>query len=345
MQPSALQFVSPSEPRWNSFLEGRPEANIFHHPAWSQLMAETYGYRPQVLAHLASDSSVDGGLPLMEVNSALNGKRWVSLPFSDHCIPLCHDRHILEGFIERLAHLAEGKSITTVELRAPYPELAGVQLGSEHVIHRIDLSPGIAHVYDRIHKMHRRNVKTAEESGITIRLGKGMDGIREFYRLHLRTRRYQGVPVQPWKFFQGVQRLLIDGGHGLVLLAYQDERCVAGAVFLHWKRTMMYKFGASDRSSLKSKPNDLIMWEAIRWACAHGYEVFDMGRTEMENEGLRSFKSRWGAVEEPLYYSVLSAKPVQPSKGRLDRILHSVIQHSPLWVCRLSGELLYRHVG
>ena len=43
-----------------------------------------------------------------------------------------------------------------------------------------------------------------------------------------------------------------------------------------------------------------------------------MGRTELENEGLRNFKSRWGAVEEPLYYSIVSSKTYKPTNDRLE---------------------------
>jgi hypothetical protein len=50
-------------------------------------------------------------------------------------------------------------------------------------------------------------------------------------------------------------------------------------------------------------------------------------------------------VEEPLYYSTIPLQPQRASSGRLENIMHTVIQKSPLWVCRLSGELLYRHVG
>jgi CelD/BcsL family acetyltransferase involved in cellulose biosynthesis len=132
---------------------------------------------------------------------------------------------------------------------------------------------------------------------------------------------------------------------GFVLLAHKDDEIIAGMVYLGWGRTLIAKYAASREDRFNLRPNNLLFWEGIRWGCQNGFAVFDMGRTEIENAGLRNFKSRWGAMEEPLYYSVLSSKPIQASKGTLDRVMHSVIQHSPLWFCRLSGELLYRHVA
>ncbi len=36
------------------------------------------------------------GLPMMEINSRITGKRWVALPFTDHCSPLLQDKNDLE---------------------------------------------------------------------------------------------------------------------------------------------------------------------------------------------------------------------------------------------------------
>jgi len=78
--------------------------------------------------------------------------------------------------------------------------------------------------------------------------------------------------------------------------------------------------------------------------------VFDMGRTDLENAGLRRFKRGWGAEETPLTYSTLFAQASRPMTSRLMTsklmpILQTVIRKSPLWVCRVLGELLYEQVG
>jgi hypothetical protein len=70
-----------------------------------------------------------------------------------------------------------------------------------------------------------------------------------------------------------------------------------------------------------------------------------MGITDLGNDGLRSFKSNWGAVEAPLFYSSLKTNSDHAVEGRLADYMHLVIQKSPSWVCRLSGELLYRYFG
>jgi hypothetical protein len=62
--------------------------------------------------------------------------------------------------------------------------------------------------------------------------------------------------------------------------------------------------------------------------------------------GLRKFKLGWGSEEQTLHYSVLADRPPKALvDGKTHRLLSSVIQHSPAWVCRAMGELFYQHFG
>jgi hypothetical protein len=87
------------------------------------------------------------------------------------------------------------------------------------------------------------------------------------------------------------------------------------------------------------------MWTAIQWACENGFNKLDLGRTDLANNGLRTFKSRWGAREIQLPYTYLAPHKKKTGAGRLRNLLSVVIQKSPPLVCRTLGELLYRHFG
>jgi lipid II:glycine glycyltransferase (peptidoglycan interpeptide bridge formation enzyme) len=169
-------------------------------------------------------------------------------------------------------------------------------------------------------------------------------GLERFYRLHLQTRRQQGVPTQPRRFILRFAELF-QAGLGFVLLASQGGRDAAGAVFLAAGGTLTYKYGASDRRLLSVRPNNLLFMEAIRWGCENGQQVLDFGRTDLENEGLRAFKRGWGAQESPLRYTLFSRRPTVPGPSRTDVVLRPIIKRAPAVVGRLIGEALYRHVG
>ena len=334
--------LDPWDETWNAFAASNPWANVFHHPSWARLLAECYGYRPFVVVVRDADGTISAGLPMMEVSSPLTGRRWMSLPFTDHCSPLCRDVESLGELTNSLVEMSQSSKIPMIEVRWELPAHPSIRSYSHFVLHTCKLAPDFDSVADRFHAMHRRNIKTAKKRGVRIKWGRERDHLREFYRLHLQTRRRQGIPIQPWRFFESVGALL-EQGLGFVLLAYKGCECLAAAVFLHWHQTLTYKYGASSVSGLRLRPNNLLFSAAIRWACENGYKVFDMGKTDPTNTGLRSFKTRWGADETPLTYSTLSSRRSRRGNAKLEQVMRTIIRNSPTWVCRAAGELLYGH--
>lgn len=339
-----LTIIEPHNGHWLSLVEADPQASIFHHPVWMELLAECYGFRPFVAAVYGHNGQIAAGLPFMEVNTVLSRRRWVALPFSDHCAPLHRDPASLRQLVDGLASLAYQSSTLDIEIRWAIDHRAA-KSHSDHVLHVLELGDEAGAVASRFHRMHSRNIDIALKKGVRVELGNTAEHVETFYRLHVDTRRRQGIPVQPVKFFRLLARRLIEPGLGYVLLAYFGSECVAASVYLHWNRTLTYKFGASQDDSLSLRPNNLLFWEAIRWGCEQGYTTLDMGRTGIENTGLRDFKSRWGAQETPLTYSVLSPRDARFTSdgGLLMPVMQGIIRKSPKWVCRAIGELLYRH--
>ena len=136
---------------------------------------------------------------------------------------------------------------------------------------------------------------------------------------------------------------MLQPGFGFALLAQSEGRSVAGAVFLFHGRTMVYKFGASERDAQRLRPNHLLMCSAIREACGRGLDIFDFGRTDLNGDSLREFKLGWGTTEEPLVYSYLGVE--SRGTGRAAAALAPLIRRSPPVVCRTIGELFYKHAA
>jgi hypothetical protein len=333
------------DPRWWEVMCAHPSANIFHHPAWSTLMAACYGYHPFVVAVQKADGSIGAGLPFLHVDSQLTGRRWVALPFTDHCQPLYQNRIWLEMLAQRLLTLSSMRGIPRLELRCDFPLLEGRDDTPKYVLHELSLEKDAGNVFSQLHSMHKRNVHLAEKNGLQVVFGNLPEHLDKFYDLHLLCRRRQGLPIQPRRFFSLLEQHLLKPGLGFVLLAMKEGYCLAGAVFLHWGLTLTYKYGASCSKGQTLRANNLILWTAIQWGCENGYTRFDLGRSDISNAGLREFKSRWGAAETPLYYTRLGQQAFQPGNGRLGAALHNVIRSAPPWMCKFTGELLYRHFG
>jgi CelD/BcsL family acetyltransferase involved in cellulose biosynthesis len=311
---------------------------VFHHPAWAETLSACYGFPSSVLVVTGADGAIAGGAPVLEVRRPLGPRRWVSLPFTDSCPPLA-DAEAMPVLVEALRTRA-GRS----ELRGPVPDGKVVAAGVRHVL---SLSPDPEELLRRLSPMHRRNIRRAESRLVTVQRG-GSEQLETFYRLHLLTRRRLGVPVQPRRFFALLGERLLDRGLGHVLTAHVDGQPAASALFLEANRTIVYKYGASDPRFWDARPNNLLFWTAIRDAAGRGCHTMDFGRSDYGDAGLRRFKSGWGAQEEPLFYTVFGGDgggPDEAGRGRAGAVLRAVIRRSPVWVCRMLGELLYRYAA
>ena len=343
----AAAVMEITDPRWADFVAAHPAATPFHHPDWTQVVAACYRFRAFALTVSDPAGAIQAGLPVVEVRHLRGGPKWVSLPYTDYCPPLVSTGQEEERLVAALHRASCAASVRRVEIRAP---IAGDSTADPTALrHVLALARDSAEVYKGFHRSQvQRSIRRAERAGLTVRRAtRPHDLVDTFYRLHLQTRRRQGVPVQPRRFFHLLWEHTIATGLGSVLIVEASAQPIAAAVFLSWNDTVIYKFGASDPSSLSLRPNHLLFWHAIRAACEQGFRWFDFGRTDIGHEGLRNFKLSWGAVEEPLVYATLGGTTgsVPSGEGMAARMLGPVIRHGPLLLCRAFGETLYRYVA
>jgi CelD/BcsL family acetyltransferase involved in cellulose biosynthesis len=335
-----LVELARSDPAWAELVAGASEVTAFHHPAWSRVLSDAYGFSTVALA----EPGLAAGVLLARV-PRLRGRAWVSLPFSDHCPPLARDAGGLERLADGLGGWAarEGASVQVRGSLPPSRAWSEARIGVRHVL---PLTDDLERLRMGLSETHRRRLRQGERAGLEVRFGRSAEDLGEFYRLHAATRRRQGVPVQPRRFFDAVRRHLLDPGLGVVALAAPSGgRPVAAAVVLAWNGTAIGKYQASDPASWKLRPNHLLYWAVIRWARESGCDRFDFGRTEERHTGLLQWKAGWGAEAIPLAYAHIGAGAATGDRGALGAALGHVIRRSPAIVCRSLGALLYRYAA
>lgn len=345
--PGDVSMLDLTDLRWRDFVAGHPDATPFHHPDWARLVADCYGFRAFALATRDATGAIRAGLPLVEVRHLGRSPKWVSLPYTDFCPPLASTRQEQEELAFALQRASSAAGVRRVEVRGPLA--GGSAVGAMALRHVLALCRDPAEVHAGFHHSQvQRNIRRAEREGLTVRQATRPEDLTDtFYRLHLRTRHRQGVPVQPRRFFRMLWENVIGTGLGSVSIVEASAQPIAAAVFLAWNGSVIYKFGASDAGTWPLRPNHLLLWHAIRVACEQGYRWFDFGRTDVGQAGLRDFKLSWGAVEEPLVYRTLGGEPEPASaaEGMATRMLRPVIRYSPLLLCRTLGETLYRYTA
>ncbi len=344
MTEMTVKLLATDDPTWARFVAGQAQATIFHHPAWVNLVAECYGYRPFVLASLDTRGEISAGMPFADVASPLTGRRWVCLPFSDCCPPLSQDPVALHGLVGYLVSQHEQHAVPKVEIHAGMPDDDRVFQSSAYVGSKVRLSPDPEVTLKSFDKTRvREPIRAAARRGVEVRRCDSKADVFAFYDLFAETHRRLGAPVQPKRFFSLLWDRLIKRQLGFLLLAYQDRTPIAGTLYLHYGSTLTAKYNASDPDAWQLRPNHLVYWSGIRWGCENGYRYLDFGRTELANQKLRDFKRGWAAEEELLPYATIARYSAGPSSQRVRDLIGTVIRHSPVFVCRALGEVLYGH--
>lgn len=341
-----LYVIDIKERKWIEFVEGSSYATIFHQPLWPELLANSYGYRSIGVVLEDLEGQIIAGLPMMEINSWLTGKRWVALPFTDHCRPLLQNKNDLELFTGELIRKNKEINSAGIEVRQALPHMNGIVYQNTNYIHYLKLDKKPEELFKNFRKKGVQYcIKKAAKSDIDISQSTKFDSLMKFYKLHLMTRKKHGVPTQPKKYFIKLWENIINQGMGFVMLAHHKDKAIAGGVFLHYNKNMIYKYGAADPDYMNLYATHALLWEVIQWACNNGYEIMDWGKTEKSNQGLRNFKRGWGTEEKELIYSYIGNSPKEYSGGWKKKAVEKVIQKSPVWVGRIIGEMLYKHVG
>jgi CelD/BcsL family acetyltransferase involved in cellulose biosynthesis len=343
---SSVTATNPlANPAWDSLLKGNPNGSFFHGAAWARVLTETYGHRPCYFCRVEGDRLVDL-LPVMELPRTWGGRRGVSLPFTDSCVPI---KSGADGWGDLYtAAMAYGKERhwRFLECRGSVKDWHGSSASLSFLGHWIDLTCGEEALLKSMDPAARRGILKAQRNSVQIDFSAEPEAMLAFYRLHCTNRRRHGVPPQPKRFFENISKWVVGTGRGVVATAYIGDRAVAAAVFFHSGKQAIFKFGALDYAFQSLRPSNLVMWAAIKHYREMGLHTLDLGRTSAMNGGLRRYKLNLGAKEKVIEYARYDFKN-QCFVSCVDRAqswVNPILRRLPGPVFRLVGELIYPHL-
>lgn len=335
------------DPRWHAFASMHPDASVFHQVEWLQALKLCYGYEPIALTLSPPGTALENGLVYCEVRSSLSGKRLVSIPFSDHCEPLVSGPEELEYFLTHLATKVGQDGWRYFELRPivhSFDDKKDFGICQSYYFHRLDLRPTTQELFRRFHKDSvQRKIRRAEREGLRLEEGTSEALLRHFFKLMIMTRRRQGIPPQPLKWFRSIITSMEKNAQ--IRVAFNGDIPVASIFTLTTNRCLVYKYGCSDSRFSNLGGTALLFWNAIQQAKANGIEELDMGRSDVANSGLITFKEHWGTERSPVSYWRYPVQAAWSNPERLIKYAKKLISVAPDQALVMLGNFLYRHVG
>jgi Acetyltransferase (GNAT) domain len=339
------------DPRWATLVENHPRASVFHTVAWLQALRRTYGYEPVVFTTSPPTGELKNGLVFCRINSWITGRRLVSLPFSDHCEPLCDSAEDVNFLIRYLQAALDHQEWKYLEIRpvtwnlGPTGERIGCLPAARYFLHTLDLRAGLSEVYRGLDKDSvQRRIQRAERAGLVEKCGRSDDLLRDFYTLFVMTRSRHHVPPIPYGWFRNLIRCQDQALE--IRVAYQRDIPIAAILTLRFREVVYYKYGCSDARFNKCGATPWLLWKSIAAAQSNGANEFDLGRTEEHNAGLLAFKNHW--VPRPkrlVYWQFPFISSLDSANAWKLNLAKRVFSYMPDKLLRIIGELIYRHIG
>jgi hypothetical protein len=167
-------------------------------------------------------------------------------------------------------------------------------------IYRVKLSGNIEEVWRRMEHNKRRNIKKAEEQGVKVIEGSSYDHLISFYEMLKITEKRAGFKSHSFDFFNSCLKIFGAKDKVKIFLAKKDDKPIAGVFILIYADTAYALAAGSLSEAWHFRPNDILHWKAMEWACTNGLSYYHLGSVSEppphENSprwGLWRWKREW----------------------------------------------------
>ena len=125
------------------------------------------------------------------------------------------------------------------------------------------------------HSKTRYNIRLAEKKGVSIIDNSTEEGMEDYIRLMEETTKRQGFFNHNGEYFRRMFKIFPTDTLRIFEAVYKEEVLTAWILF-KFNGKLYYPYGASGNNHRELMPNNLIMWEAIKYGKELNCSVFDL---------------------------------------------------------------------
>jgi serine/alanine adding enzyme len=331
-------------PAWDHFVERQPEASVYHLSVWRHILYEAFGKRWHLLAALQDDVIV-AGLPMVHMQSRLFGNFLVSMPYVNYGGLLTEDDSLAEPILHHAVALGRQLGVSHLELRHLENYYPHLPVRTDKVSMWLPLPGAAQELFASFKSKLRSQVRKGEKNGLGVRIG-GTDLLEDFYTVFARNMRDLGTPFYGRRLFRLILEAFPDAAR-VVVVTGAGQRPLAAGFLLGYRHRLEIPWASSLREYNHLQTNMWLYWNCLKYACDHGYQIFDFGRSSLDGPTFR-FKKQWGAQPVPHYWHYHleegRALPYLSPQNPKFRLAVNIWRRLPLRVTRLLGPSIVKHL-
>ena len=164
----------------------------------------------------------------------------------------------------------------------------------------LDLSNQIEDIWmHQISTQNRNIIRKCEKNGLKVEVGEDYFTFVEIYKQTMKK-----VNADVFYYFDDEYYQKIKSNENMVVLyVKKGEEIIAAAVFMVYGEFCHYHLAGSKEEFLKLSPNNLLLWEAIKYAKSRECKKFHFGGglTDSTEDSLFRFKSRFSKEKADFY--------------------------------------------
>ncbi|MFG6319070.1 MAG: peptidoglycan bridge formation glycyltransferase FemA/FemB family protein [Clostridia bacterium] len=275
--------------KYKKFLEGHERCNFQQSLEWAKVKDS---WKNEVILSLDNDGNIVGSLCVWIRKFPVFGYLMYSARG-----PVCdiHDEKVLKDLRDGIDELAKKYNAFAIriepDIKKDDEEFRSIvtKLGFEikddsknfkdeiqpRFVFRLDISGKTEdEIFSAFHQKTRYNVRLATKKGVVVKEGNRED-LKAFHDIMVETGKRDDFVIRSLEYFQRMYDELVPGGHMKLLMAYHEDKPIAGIIPIIYGKNVWYLYGASSNSHRNLMPNYLLQWTMIKEAISRGANMYD----------------------------------------------------------------------
>jgi hypothetical protein len=167
----------------------------------------------------------------------------------------------------------------------------GYRCQQEEGVVMLDLTKKPDELFSQFAPTRRTDIRNAIKRGIEVVIADTQDDFRAYYEIYTDWCRRKKIEPSSFEF---MEEALTLKNRRLFLARYQGKTMAATIIRLYPGAMIEYAANNSFVEYLKLRPNDLLQWRIVEWACGEGFKRYSLG-------GAHLFSRRMGGSIAPIY--------------------------------------------